>query len=259
MDDLIIYFSATGNCKYVSTRISEKTNDEIKSIIKLNKNKDYTIELDDNEDLGIVIPTYFWGLPVLVKEYLTGMEIKSKNTHPYIYAVSTYGTTPGGSLQIIDEILTKKGHKLNSRYTLRMVDTWTVEFDLTKEENIREFTEHTEEKLEKIIKSITEHRNEDLTEKTKGKLFYKLAQFAYDMERKTSNFTVDDSCTACGSCEKDCPVEAIKMDKNKPVWVKDKCLVCFRCLHRCPSFSIEYKNKTRKNGQYTNPNVTIFD
>ncbi|RAP54500.1 MAG: hypothetical protein BZ137_01930 [Methanosphaera sp. rholeuAM130] len=256
---MIIYFSATGNCKYAATRISQKTGDKIVSIIQLNKNTDYCIELENDESLGIVIPTYFYGLPVLVKEYLSKMTIKTDNENPYLYSVSTYGTTPGGSIEIINNILNDKGHELSSKYTLQMVDTWTVEFDLTKEENIAYFTKNTEDKLNSIIESVMERRNDDLTEKTKGKLFYTFAQFAYELDRKTSYFSVDDSCTGCGLCQRDCPVEAIEIKGGKPVWIKDKCLICFRCIHRCPAFSIEYKHKTKVNGQYTNPNVAVFD
>ena len=140
-----------------------------------------------------------------------------------------------------------------------MVDTWTVEFDLTKEENIREFTKNTENKLKMIINSIEQHKNEKLTEKTKPIIFSRMAQFAYNLERKTSKFTVDDNCSSCGLCAADCPIKAIEMKNNKPVWIKEKCLICFRCLHRCPTFSIEFNGKTRKNGQYTNPNIKIFD
>ena len=42
----------------------------------------------------------------------------------------------------------------------------------TKEENIQEFTKDTEKKLSKILNSIKEHKQDDLTEKTKGKIFY---------------------------------------------------------------------------------------
>ena len=256
---MIIYFSATGNCKYVAKRISEETGDNIHSMIALNKNKEYTLELKKDESLGIITPTYFWGLPVLVRQYLSNMNIKTDDDNPFIYAVSTYGTSPGASIAIIDDLLKDKGFGLSSKYTLMMVDTWTVMFDLTKEENIAEFTRDTENKLNMIIDSISSGKNEDLTEKTKPKLFSKFAQFAYNLDRKTSYFTVDDSCTLCGLCSKDCPVDAIEIKDNKVVWVKDKCLVCFRCLHRCPTFSIEYKNKTKVNGQYTNPNITEFD
>lgn len=256
---MIIYFSATGNCKYVAKRISENINDKIVSMIKLNKKKEYDIELKDDEKLGIVIPTYFWGLPVLVRQYLSNINIITDNDNPFIYAISTYGTTPGASIEIIDGLVNDKGFKLSSKYTLQMVDTWTVEFDLTKEENIAEFTKNTEDKLDMIIDSISSGKNDDLTEKTKPKLFAKFAQFAYNLDRKTSYFSVDDSCTLCGLCSGDCPVDAIEIRDEKVVWVKNKCLICFRCIHRCPSFAIEYKNKTKVNGQYTNPYITEFD
>ena len=43
----------------------------------------------------------------------------------------------------------------------------------------------------------------------------------------------------------------------KTVWVKDKCVMYLGCLHRCPKFAIQYGKKTKKHGQYTNPNVKL--
>ena len=191
---MIIYFSATGNCKYVATRIKEKTDENIKSIIQLNKNEEYTIRLKEDETLGIITPTYFWALPALVEEYLNKIQIETDNPNPYIYVLSTYGTTPGSSIEYIEKILQKKGHSLNSKYSLKMVDTWTVEFDLTKEENIEEFTKNTQNKLNLIINSILQQKNEELTENKKPLFMAKIAQFAYNIERKTKKFTVDENC-----------------------------------------------------------------
>ena len=47
------------------------------------------------------------------------------------------------------------------------------------------------------------------------------------------------------------------MRDKKPVWVKDKCVMCLGCLHRCPKFAIQYEDKTKTHGQYTNPNVKV--
>ncbi|WP_455645505.1 hypothetical protein [Methanosphaera sp.] len=48
---MIIYFSATGNCKYISKIIANKTNDTISSMIDLIENNQYTIPLEKNEQL----------------------------------------------------------------------------------------------------------------------------------------------------------------------------------------------------------------
>lgn len=52
---MILFFSATGNCKYVAARIAQATNEEIVSIAECVNNGTYTFE---DTIIGIVSPTY---------------------------------------------------------------------------------------------------------------------------------------------------------------------------------------------------------
>lgn len=56
---VIIYFSATGNSKYVASKVAEATKDYIKSITDITDR----ITLQQGESLGIVIPRLLrrWG------------------------------------------------------------------------------------------------------------------------------------------------------------------------------------------------------
>ena len=46
-------------------------------------------------------------------------------------------------------------------------------------------------------------------------------------------------CVACGTCEKDCPLAAIKVYKGCFATVaKEKCVGCGRCAKVCPANSI---------------------
>lgn len=56
---------------------------------------------------------------------------------------------------------------------------------------------------------------------------------------KDMKLSVDkDLCIGCGLCAEKCPVEAIQMENNWPVWKLEKCEMCLGCLYRCPKFAI---------------------
>ncbi len=256
---MIIYFSATGNCQYVAKKIAKKTDDKTQSIISKTKTNDYIIELEKNESLGIIIPTYFLGLPELVNDFLSKVEIKSEDKKHYIFVVSTFGTTSGYSTKYVQKYIEKQGYTLNARFGLRMPDTWTVNFDLSTKENVKSFNPKLEQDLNVIIEHVINKSEGSFVKLENNRIVAEIAQKVYQRQRRTSKLHVLDSCNSCRLCVKDCPIRAIEMKEDKPVWVKDKCLMCLRCLHRCPKFAIQYADRTQDHGQYTNPHVKIFD
>ena len=55
---MILYFSATGNCKYVASRLSKSTAQDMLSIVDCIREARYSF---DDDSIGIIAPTYFWG------------------------------------------------------------------------------------------------------------------------------------------------------------------------------------------------------
>ena len=84
---MILYFSATGNCKYVATRLTQATGQEMYAVADCIRNGQYDFS---GETIGIVSPTYDWGLPSIVKEFLEKASFRTD----YLYFIATYGTTP---------------------------------------------------------------------------------------------------------------------------------------------------------------------
>ena len=105
---MILYFSATGNCKYVASRLAKSIEQDMLSIVDCMHEGRYSFE---DDTIGIVAHTYFWGLPSIVENFLHKTIFKTK----YLYYVSTYGTTPGA---LANEAI--KGRKIDAFYCVRM-------------------------------------------------------------------------------------------------------------------------------------------
>lgn len=248
---MILYFSATGNCKYVAQRVADATGQEAVSILDCIAADIYDFE---DESIGIITPVYNWTIPSIVHEFLEKVSVHTE----YLFIIATYGTITGAAGKIAEGLIT--GKNADAFYSVRMPDTWTPMFDLSTPEKVARFSKNTENEIESIINSVkNRHTNRHMKPSLPAFFVKTFVQPIYDNKtRRTSSFYVEDSCIGCGLCEKKCPVNAIQMIDKKPVWVKDKCIMCLGCLHRCPKFAIQYGNgKTKQHGQYTNPHVKV--
>lgn len=208
-----------------------------------------------DDTICVVSPTYFWGLPSIVKEFLAQADLHAD----YLCFLATYGTTPGASDRMAGKAI--RGRAIDAFYAVRMPDTWTPIFDLSTPEKVAAFTKTTEADIDAAIRGIRErHTNRRMSPRAPAFLAEWFAQPLYNGTiRKTSHLRLEEGCIGCGRCAANCPVQAIEMQERRPVWVKEKCamcLGCLGCLHRCPKFAIQYGGNTRRHGQYTHPKTS---
>lgn len=86
---MILYFSATGNSKYVAERIAREFDENAVSMEK----PDGIIELAGEEMFGIVSAVHWWELPVYVREFLQKMTFKG-NSPPLLRHTARHRVAP---------------------------------------------------------------------------------------------------------------------------------------------------------------------
>lgn len=100
----------------------------------------------EDDNIGIISPTYNWGLPSIVKEFLDRADFHTD----YLYFVATYGTTTGASGKMADKAI--RGKTIDAYYSVRMPDTWTPIFDLSTPEKVARFSTTTEDETSDLIR-----------------------------------------------------------------------------------------------------------
>lgn len=252
MKTSIYCFSGTGNSLKVAKDIADGLKDtEIVQICR-NNMKINSMKVDK---IGIVLPVYFSGIPLLVKEFIESAKISSD---AYIFTIVTFGAGAGASIAQLEKLLINKGLKLSAAFKMKMPGNYQVMYPPFSEEKQNKDFKNEGEKIAEIVKSINNNeivKFRGLGESVKitiGNILYK----SFKPHEKDKNFWSDEKCNGCGICLKVCPANNIKMNEGKPQW-QNKCEQCVACMQWCPQKSIQYKKVTVKRGRYHHPDIAV--
>lgn len=243
---MIFYFSATGNSRHVAKKIADVLGESAVNITECLKKEFFNFLADKSEKIGFVFPVYNFGLPITVVDFIEKLNLQHCGN--FVFTVATCGGFSGGASKIAKDLLGKKGIDVCAQFSVRMPDTWTPAYDVSDENKNAKINAKADKKIDSIIRKIKACRqgNFDSRRIPFGEKFYG----GYESLRRTSSLSVESDCIGCGLCAKECPVDAIEIQNDKPVWVKEKCAMCLGCLHRCPQFAIQRGENTKKHGQY---------
>lgn len=249
MNNIVFYFSGTGNSlKAAKTVAQELGNAEVTCMAKpdgYSLSKQY-------DTIGFVYPTYFWGLPKAVVEFIKKVKL-GENKKTYFYAIATCGGFAANALYQLSELLLEKQEvMLNYGKALRMAPNYVIEYEMFK--NAEKINKKALEKLVLVINSIKRKKGNRI--KKFASIFKPInKKFLDNVSTMDKNYTINDECNGCGICKEVCPVKNIQMVNNRPEY-NHNCENCLACLQYCPKKAINYSNKTQNRKRYTNPGIS---
>lgn len=246
MDTTIYYFSATGNSLQVANVMAAMLNAELLSM------PGHRGDVCDSKAIGFVFPTYFWGVPRTVAEFIG--ELLVKEEQPYIFAVTTYGGLHGGVLGHVSRLLQARGLHLDYGLPIEAVANFIEEYN-PRVGSVQERLANADLLAGKAAKEVMgRKRNGPFQYSIWDKLFYKI--YTGVKLNHDEGFHVDDNCIQCGICQKICPNQNIVLE-NGSVTFQHRCEHCVACINCCPQSAIQWKRATTKRTRYKNPGISV--
>ncbi len=285
MNNEIYYFSGTGNTLTVAREIAKRLNAKLIPIPRvMNMDKIYI----SAQTMGIVFPSYLGvvsGMPLMIERFIK--KIANINSL-HIFAVCTCGGYENvnalPSLSKLKNSIRLCGGKLSSEYSVRLpmnnLDYDHIPIPIEKDSKV--IISRSKNKIDDICDYILKKRStrykfakilflflmkplfnlmikpvlNSLKEKAKVPLDSKLG-YSELIPLTDRSIIVDEKCIGCGICAKVCPVNNIKIDDKKPLFLH-RCEMCFACDEWCPSDAIHHWSRA-EGVKYHHPEVSISD
>ena len=238
---MVLYFTGTGNSRHIAERIAHALNDTLISLNDRIKSGDIT-PLAVNGRLVLVMPTYAWRIPRIVRDHLLRTELRGARE---TWFVMDCGSEIGNAAKYNRALCREKGLVYMGTAQIVMPENYIAMFSAPQADEAREIVAKAEPSIDRAIAAI--QRNQPFAP-TRNNLYDRFMSgpvnlIFYKFFVNADAFTVSDACISCGQCAKRCPMNNVTLKDGKPVWGK-ACTHCMACICYCPVSAIEYGKKS---------------
>ena len=238
---MILYFSGTGNSRYVAEQIGKITCDEVVSINEKMKNND-TSPIIAKDRLVFVVPTYAWRIPKAIRDWIRKTDFHYDEK---VWFVMTCGSEIGNAEKYNKHLCDEKGFVYMGTAQVVMPENYVIMFNVPSDDKIEKIISEAQPVIENTAKLIMVSKSLPTPRDNLQDKFMSgpINMLFYPMCVKAKGFYADDKCTSCQKCAKVCPLNNINIVNGKPVWGKN-CTHCLACISYCPTNAVEYGKKT---------------
>ena len=244
---MILFYSGTGNSRYVAKRIAVALDDELLSMNDRIKAGD-TSPVEANERLIIVTPTYAWRIPRIVRDWLVKTDFPGTKQ---VWFVMTCGSEIGNAEKYNLALCREKQLTYMGTAQIIMPENYIAMFNAPHADEARQIVARAEPNIDRALSAIAANQAFPLPRNNLYDRFMSgpVNPIFYSFCVKAKAFTASDACIGCGKCAALCPTNNINIQNGKPVWGGD-CTHCMACICYCPAEAVEYGKKSLGKPRY---------
>jgi ferredoxin len=246
---MIIYFTGTGNSRYVAEYMGALTGDEVISANEYIKNSRKS-KFTSDKPYVFVSPTYGWRIPRVFSDFILNGTFSGSRK---VYFVMTCGTDIGNAGAYLIRLCSEKNFEYEGAAQVVMPENYVALFKVPDKDEADQIIADAGKTIKGISLLV---REEKPLPKVKGNLLSDIHSrvvnpIFYSLLVSAKGFRVTDKCIGCGKCRELCPLNNVKIENNRPVW-ENNCTHCMACICRCPVDAIEYKNASKRRNRFYN-------
>lgn len=242
---MILYFSGTGNSRFIAHELGKQLKDEVVAInTYLKEGKKGTFE--SSNSYVFVTPCYMSRMPMKVEKFLFDATFKGNNN---AYFVFTAGQAVGNAGKYCKKLCVEQNLLYKGIQAVEMPANYVVMYDVLDKKQASKAAKKALPAIEKIADLIRNGNELDNQGLNGHKMFSALAPVFTSTMAKAKSFYAEDTCISCNKCKELCPLNNISYRQGKPVW-GENCMHCMACISACPTQAIQYGKRTKNKNRY---------
>ncbi|MDR1796024.1 MAG: EFR1 family ferrodoxin [Clostridiales Family XIII bacterium] len=238
---MVIYFSGTGNSRYVAKRVADGLGDECISMNERIKSGDLA-PVESQRPLVFVAPVYAYRLPRIVEGHIRKTSFPGATE---AYFILTCGDKVCAAAKYAARLCKGKGWAFRGLAPIVMPNNYVTHFAMPGKETAQKTVEAAAPAIRRAIEAIQGGRAFEEKPLSLGDILYSSIgrPLWYAVAIRAKGFRSTDACTGCGACARRCPLNNIRIEQGRPAWGA-RCTHCMACICGCPQEAVEYKDKS---------------
>ncbi len=247
---MIIYFTGTGNSKYIANIFENQLEDcavNAANLIKSGSNPCFSSE----KPYIFISPVYAWRMPRIFENWIQKCKFQGNKQ---AYFVLTCGDSIGAADNYVKKFAEKTDFEYMGTAEVMMPENYIVMFSSPNEEQSKAIISGAAEYTVSLSRQILSKKPFERRHNTLGGHLCSdiVTPFFYKFYIGAKKFYSTDFCISCGKCADNCMLNNIQLMYGKPIWGKN-CTHCMACISKCPTGAIEYGKHTIGLRRYTCP------